>query len=221
MSWERPLLLDLFCGAGGAGMGYHKAGFEVVGVDIKRQKNYPFEFYQGDALDFLREHGSEFDVIHASPPCQFYSRLSNPQYPERKNEHPNLIPTTRDLLKLSGRPYVIENVAGSPLENPLVLCGRDFGLKVYRHRLFESNVLLLGIPHTPHRDQTPKAGTRGNNISPKGFICVASTTSNVKYARFAMGIDWMTQRELGQSIPPAFTEFIGGQLMVAVSIGRR
>jgi DNA (cytosine-5)-methyltransferase 1 len=136
-------LLDLYCGAGGAAMGYHRAGFEVVGVDINPQKHYPFEFHQGDAIEYLREQGKEFDVIHASPPCQRYSK--SVKKINRKN-HPDLIFNTRTQLITSCRPYIIENVPGSPLINPIVLCGTMFGLDVKRHRLFESNAILTNPP---------------------------------------------------------------------------
>jgi DNA (cytosine-5)-methyltransferase 1 len=237
---KKPRLLDLFCGAGGAGMGYHLAGFDVIGVDIAPQSRYPFEFHQADALEYLAEHGGEFDAIHASPPCQAYSIIT----PDR-TKHPDLIPATRDLLEMIARPYVIENVAGArrALKNPLMLCGAQFGLKVYRHRLFEANVLLLGIPHYPHQDNTPRAGhgvsdkgfisvTSGEKslkvssdakrrsgvfgMSGKGFVCVTGHFSGIEYCRMAMGIDWMTSRELSQAIPPAYTEWIGRQLIYAV-----
>lgn len=162
--------LDLFCGAGGAGMGYHCAGFEVVGVDILPQPRYPFPFIRGDAIDvcrrmiagekFLASDGNwygvdDFDAIHASPPCQAHSTIT----PD-KSKHVDLIPATRDVLIASGKPYVIENVMGAirHLRAPIWLCGMVFGLKVYRHRAFESNLLLLAPPHWPHRDNTPRAG---------------------------------------------------------------
>lgn len=199
-------LLDLFCGAGGAGMGYHRAGFDVTGVDIAPQPRYPFAFVQGDALEYVAAHGHEYDAIHASPPCQAHSHIT----PDR-SKHIDLIPETRAALESSGLPYVIENVMGAAksLRHPIMLCGAQFGLKVYRHRLFESNVMLLMIPHTPHRDNTPRAG-RG--ISSKGFIVVSGHFSGIDYCRMAMGIDWMTGKELAQAIPPAYTEFIGRQL---------
>lgn len=207
---SRPRLLDLFCCAGGASMGYHRAGFDVTGVDIAPQKRYPFRFIQGDALEYVAAHGHEYDAIAASPPCQRYSAMTNCRDHEA---HPDLVGPTRELLIASGRPYVIENVIGAPLHQPVMLCGAMFGLKVYRHRLFECSWFLLVPPHVPHRDKTPKAG---KGISPKGFISVAGNTGRVSYARQAMGIDWTNRDELSQAIPPAYTEFIGKQLLRVV-----
>lgn len=233
----KPLLLDLFCGAGGAAVGYHRAGFNVVGVDHHPQKRYPFEFVQADALEYLLKNGGRFDAIHASPPCQAHSVIT----PD-KSKHADLILDTREALQRFDVPYVIENVSGArkSLVNPIMLCGAQFDLKVYRHRYFESNVLLFQPEHQPHQDNTPRAGhgvsakgfisiTSGGKslsvavdpkrrsgvrgISEKGFICVTGHFSGVDYARFAMGIDWMTARELAQAIPPAMTEYIGRQLI--------
>ena len=117
-----PRLLDLFCGAGGAGMGYHRAGFEVVGVDIKPQPRYPFEFHQADALTFVAEYGDRFDAVHASPPCQRFSDLAKRN--GNADEWPDLIEPLRPILRMIGRPYVIENVEGAPLRDPAMLCGR-------------------------------------------------------------------------------------------------
>jgi len=125
-------------------MGYARAGFEVVGVDINPQPRYPFEFHQADALDYLREHGHRFDAVHASPPCQAYSETRKIQ----SNEHPELIPPTRAALQRVGLPWVIENVPGSPLIDPVELCGAMFGLRVYRHRLFEASFPVT-VPEHP------------------------------------------------------------------------
>lgn len=230
----KPKLLDLFCGAGGAGMGYHRAGFDVTGVDIRPQPRYPFTFVQADALAYVAQYGWMYDAIHASPPCQAHSNIT----PD-KSKHLDLIPQTRFWLETIGVPYVIENVAGArkALRNPVMLCGADFGLKVYRHRLFESNVFLFTFPHVPHNDNTPRAGhgisekgfisvtsggksleiaVKAYGISSKGFVCVSGHFSGHEYCKFAMGIDWMTSAELSQAIPPAYTEFIGRQLMAYV-----
>ena len=127
-------LLDLFCGAGGAAMGYYRAGFEnIVGIDNKPQPNYPFEFIQVDALEYLVEHGSEYDIIHASPPCQAFSWAAA----RWDKEYPDLISATRDLLLRTGKQYIIENVITAPIEKSLLLCGTMFGLGVIRHRHFE------------------------------------------------------------------------------------
>jgi len=236
--------LDLFSGAGGAAVGYHRAGFDVVGVDIRPQKHYPFEFIQADALEYCAAHGLEFDAIHASPPCQAHSIIT----PD-KSKHVDLIPQTRALLQASGLPYVIENVYGAlkSMQNPILLCGAQFGLKVYRHRLFESNVYLMAMEHHPHHDNTPRAGhgvsskgfisvTSGGKsllvntnaaarrrsgtygISEKGFVSISGHFSGIDYCRMAMGIDWMTARELAQAIPPAYTEWLGRQLIECVRV---
>ena len=135
---SKPKALDLYCKAGGTSMGLHRAGFEVTGVDIEPQKRYPFEFVLGDALEYCAQHGHEFDLVVAGPPCQLYSvtaSLSN-------GNHPDLVGPTREALIATGKPYIIENVPGSPLINPLVLCGTMFGLALIRHRLFENNIGL-------------------------------------------------------------------------------
>lgn len=206
---DRPRLLDLFCGAGGAAMGYHRAGFQVVGVDIRPQPRYPFTFHQGDALEFLKEHGRGFDVIHASPPCQAYSVCGT--LPHCQRDYPKLLEPTRELLQACGRPWVMENVVGAPMPDSINLCGTMFGLRVFRHRLFESSHLLLQPYHEPHRER----------IGFNGFVCVAGDGDSGKRTRVpadhrtkvswerGMGIDWMSKRELTQAIPPAYTEFIG------------
>lgn len=208
---DKPKLLDLFCGAGGAGMGYHRAGFEVIGIDINPQPNYPFEFFQTDAMAWLREavvHGTMFDAIHASPPCQRYSAMSNCR-PGLSDEYPDYVAETRELLKKLGLPYVIENVPGSPLINPMELCGTMFGRELYRHRLFESNVDLVAPNHPPHIKPASKAG----HWKPGTIISVSGHVAPVALAREVMGIDWTTRDELTEAIPPAYTEYIGRQLI--------
>lgn len=204
-------LLDLFCGAGGAGMGYHRAGFEVVGVDLNPQPHYPFEFHQGDALEYLREHWQEFDAFHASPPCQAFTRAQR----LRNNKHPDFVGPTRRMFQsiVSGKPapWVIENVPGAPLKEPVVLCGAMFsGLRTYRHRLFESNIPIVAPLHPEHRWPMTKMG---RPPQPGTFIHVVGNFSGADEARQAMGIDWMTARELREAIPPAYTEDIGRQLL--------
>lgn len=202
----KPRLLDLFCGAGGAGMGYHRAGFDVVGVDINPQPNYPFEFHQGDALKYLLEHWREFDAFHASPPCQAFTLAQRIQ----GREHPDLVAATREAFLLIGRPWVIENVPGSPLRNPLTLCGAMFGLRTYRHRDFEAHRPLAGPIHPEHVARTTKMGRRPQ---PDEFMHVVGNFSGVAQARIAMGIDWMTRDELRESIPPAYSQHVGAQLI--------
>jgi DNA (cytosine-5)-methyltransferase 1 len=198
----RPRLLDLFCGAGGAAMGYHRAGFEVIGVDIVPQPRFPFEFHQADAMTFPLDG---YDVIHASPPCQRYSGAQR----IRDREHPDLL--WRIQARLVGRRYVIENVVGAPLHNPIMLCGAMFGLKTYRHRLFESSLSIRPkSPHPPHIWPQTKMGRK-----PKAgeFIHVVGNFSGVALAREAMDTPWMTRDEMREAIPPAYTEWIGQQLL--------
>jgi DNA (cytosine-5)-methyltransferase 1 len=196
----RPRLLDLFCGAGGAAMGYHRAGFDVVGVDIKPQPRYPFEFVQGDALEYVRAHGGEYDAIHASPPCQAYSRAT--AWVGNRNNHPKLICDTRAILKSCGKPYVIENVqeARRELDNPVKLCGTQFGLGLQSHRYFEIwpslSFLLPSCDHKP-TDASRDHGTKQTEAE----------------FRDRLGCEWMTVMEARQAIPPAYTEFIGRLLM--------
>jgi DNA (cytosine-5)-methyltransferase 1 len=205
-------LLDLFCGAGGAGMGYHRAGFEIVGVDIKPQKHYPFEFHLADAFDYLRDHGHEFDVIHASPPCQAFSALKNKRI-DRKC-HANLIAPLLPWLIKSRKIYVIENVVGAPLFTPTMLCGSMFGLKsnrgyLQRHRLFESNALIMAPGPCLHNGKA--IGVYGHGSG--GLLGMRTRTANADESRELMGMPWATRDELSQAIPPAYTEWIGKQLM--------
>lgn len=197
-------------------MGYHQAGFEVVGVDINQQPKYPFEFHQADALDFLRDHGHEFDAIHASPPCQAFTSATK-QWRAEGKEYIDLVAETREGLNMVAHPWVIENVVGAPLIDPIMLCGAMFGLKTYRHRLFESNQEIYAPPHPAHDAPQAKMG----RVPEEGeFIQVVGHFSGVPFAREAMGIDWLGQKELAQAIPPAYTEFIGWQLRAACMIAR-
>jgi len=216
----KPKLLDLFCGAGGAGMGYHRAGFEVVGVDINPMPNYPFKFIQGDAIDTLLSIGFCFDAFHASPPCQRYS-VASKSWNGNADSHPDLVEPIRKILISSGKPYVIENVVGAPLKNAVTLCGTMFGgLRVIRHRLFESNVLLLAPQCRPHPlcytvDKRKPHYGKLNEMT--DFVMVnGGGNCSVAAASDAMGIDWMTKAELNDAIPPAYTEYIGKQLLKAI-----
>jgi DNA (cytosine-5)-methyltransferase 1 len=206
---SRPRLLDLFSCAGGASVGYHRAGFEVVGVDIAPQRNYPFEFHQADALHYLAEHWQEFDAVHASPPCQRYSLMSQCR-PGLAEQYPDLLPPTRALLELTGLPYVLENVPGAPLRQDLMLCGQMVGLELYRHRIFESNVPLQQPTHPAHTVPASKAG----HWKPGTVMSVSGHVSPMWKAREVMGgIDWMNRAELAEAIPSQYSEFIGTQLI--------
>ncbi|GAB3646004.1 DNA cytosine methyltransferase [Glycomyces tarimensis] len=200
-------LLDLFCCAGGAAMGYHRAGFDVVGVDIRPQPRYPFAFVQADALEYVAEHGHEFDAIHASPPCQAFTSARV----IHGRSHPDLVDATRRLLEASGRPWVMENVPGAPLRADLVLCGsmfpqlRDGPYGIVRHRLFEFADMPIGlvlVPPCHHPPKTVSVFGHGGHVY-----------HGVAQWRRVMGIDWMTRDELSQAIPPAYTELIGTQLL--------
>lgn len=190
--------LDLFCGAGGASMGLHTAGFEVVGVDIAPQRHYPFEFVKADAMTYPLEG---FDYIWASPPCQAYSRAQR----IRDNEHPDHIAALRERLRASGKTWTIENVVGAPLQHPLELCGAMFGLRVYRHRLFESSFWIKEPKHPEHVAPLRKMGRR---VQPGEFMHVVGNFTGVELAREAMGISWMVRDELREAIPPAYSDFI-------------
>lgn len=222
---KKPRLLDLFCCAGGAGMGYSRAGFEVVGVDINPKPRYPFEFHQADALEFLREHGREFDAVHASPPCQHYSVVSK-SHNGNAAAHPDLVPPTREALRKNGRPWIIENVIGAPLINPVVLCGTMFpGLRVIRHRQFESSERLTAPgacqPHPLCYTMDKRKPHYGKLDEMTAFVMVNGGGNCSKAAAAdAMGIDWMTKEELNEAIPPAYTEYLGWQLRAALMLTR-
>lgn len=212
----KPRLLDLYAGAGGAGMGYSWAGFEVVGVDIAPQPRYPFEFHQADALSvlsaLLADEGplQGFSAIHASPPCQKHSKAQRIQ----GLEHPDLIGPTRELLKATGLPYVIENVPGAPLEEPILLCGTMLGLPLYRHRLFECSFSAQEPLHGEHWLPQVKMGRKPKDDEihqPVGHF------TDVEAGRRALGTPWMTRDEMAEAIPPAYTEFVGRSLMVEVN----
>lgn len=207
-------LLDLFCGAGGAGMGYHRAGFEVTGVDIRPQPRYPFAFIQGDALEYLAAHEREYDLIHSSPPCQGYSRLA---YMRDLSAYPKLIEPLRELLIATGKPYIIENVPDAPLINPLMLCGTMFGLRTHKHRIFESKPPVWFAPGQCNNARVNPKGS-GKRLGQyydldSPMVTVAGHLFSREAGSRAMGIDWMTKNELAQAIPPAYTEWIGRRIM--------
>jgi DNA (cytosine-5)-methyltransferase 1 len=207
-------LLDLCCWRGGAGYGYHLAGFEVVGVDIKPQPDYPFEFHQADALAFPLDG---FDAVHASPPCQAHSDL---KHAWNARQHEDLIPGLREKLVAWGGPWVIENVLGAPLKNPVTLCGCMFGLgtekyRLERKRLFEASFPLPQPECTCAGDARPVVGVYGGKIRNRRAIPTGSqrsrvgTTLPLELGQEAMGITWMNRLGLSQAIPPAYTRFIG------------
>jgi len=204
-------ILDLFCGAGGASMGYSQAGFEVVGVDNKAHKDYPFPMLIDDVFNLDMRFLMSFDVIHASPPCQPFTSLMKLAHAQGKQTNkPDLLEPTRHLLRRVGKPYVIENVPGAPLFRAIQLCGSSFGLAVRRHRLFESFMPLKGS-ECDHKSQGRPVGVYGSmrdNI-PNG----GKTADTVEQAREAMGIDWdMKWGDLVEAIPPAYTKYLGLQI---------
>lgn len=225
----RSRLLDLCCSAGGASKGYNDAGFDVTGADVAPQPNYPFTFIQADAMQILERLAAgdepwpgapQFDVVAGSPPCQGYSKMSNCR-PGLANEYARLIDAMRDLLEAWGGPYVIENVDGSGLAEQddllgthgLLLCGTMFGRDLYRHRLFETSVPVAAPHHPRHLIPASKAG----HWEPGTIISVAGNCAPIGHARKAMGIGWMTRDELGEAIPPAYTEYIGRALLAHLS----
>lgn len=203
---RKPRLLDLFSGAGGVAMGYHLAGFEVVGVDIVEQPNFPFEFHLADAMTFPL---NGFDVVRASPPCPGYS-LATSFHPEARDNHPRLVEDVRAKFVVSGLPYEIENVPGSPVVKSIMLCGAMFGLQTYRHRYFESNIFLFQPHHPKHKVKAAKPGAIARNGE---FWCIGGHFGQKDEAQRAMQIDWMkTQQEIANAIPPSYTYYIGLQL---------
>lgn len=213
----KPRLLDLFCGAGGAAMGYARAGFEVVGVDIAPQPHYPFEFHQADAFHALGSGWlgtscwwpTDFDVIHASPPCQDHSSLRS-----LSGVHGTawMLGDVIDVLRGTKASWVVENVARAHMPNSIQLCGSSFGLEVRRHRRFVVAPMIALVPPCAHHlqplpvDVTGTGGPGGRHRKPR----------NLEHAREAMGIDWMTRPELSQAVPPAYTEFLGTQLLASL-----
>lgn len=208
----RPRVLDLFGGAGGAAMGYDQAGFDVVGVDIADQPNYPFEFHRADAIEFALAHGREFDFVHASPPCQAGCTLTAGTNAGRV--YPQLIPETRRVLDDLGVPYVIENVGGAPIRKDLRLCGEMFGLAVLRHRFFELGGWSVAQPaHRPHRGRV--AGMRHGQWFTGPYFAVygdGGGKGTVAQWQAAMGITWTdVRKDLAEAIPPAYTRWIGSE----------
>lgn len=224
---SKPVLLDLFCGAGGAGMGYREAGFHIVGIDIADQPRYPGDFIQTDVMKIRRldkfARLINAVAIHASPPCQHFSDLAKRN--GNADEWPDLIDPVRDMLISTGLPYVIENVEGAPLIDPLVLCGTQFpGLRVIRHRLFETSFSASPLSHGKHPlvfTHDKRKAHYGKLNQNTAFVQVTGGgNATVANKADAMGISWMTGRELNEAIPPAYTRYIGRQLL-ARSVGMR
>ncbi|MEU5446558.1 MULTISPECIES: DNA cytosine methyltransferase [Streptomyces] len=205
-------VLDLFCCQGGAALGYHLAGFDVTGIDLAPQPRYPFRFIQADAIDYVREHGAEFDFIHASPPCQRYSRAQKIQH----RDHPDLIAPTRAALEATGRPWVIENVeeAHRELRSPVTLCAAAFGMRTYRHRLFETGGTFTFTPprHPAHWAPLTKMG---RPRAAGHFAHYVGNFSGVQEARTDMGVPWMNRDGIRECIPPAYTHHIATALIAS------
>lgn len=219
----RPTLLDGYCGAGGCGMGYHRAGFCVTGVDSNPQPRYPFRFVQGDAIAYILRHGTNYAVVTGSPPCWAYTTMSN-RYRGKDNElvdnHPRLIAPTREAMLATGRPYVIENVPGArpELRSPLLLSGGMFGLGVDRPRLFETNVLIMQPVRTPAVNPIGVYGDlNGRRLKTRRDGSELRAPRTLQQAQEAMGIDWMEWPELTQAIPPAYAEYVGAALLAHLS----
>lgn len=212
-TWTKPLILDLFCGAGGAAMGYHRAGFDVWGVDINPQPNYPFKFTQCDALKYVEQLIWRPAFIHMSPPCQAYTTMNN----RWGSDSPPLINEIRELVVKTGIPYIMENVVGAKREmiNPVRLTGEMFGLRVHRPRLFECSIPLT----TPPRRKMQKDPVAIYGRMDGRLLCRRVDGSelrapdNLAEPSAAMDIDWMTWDELRESIPPAYTHYLGLQMM--------
>jgi DNA (cytosine-5)-methyltransferase 1 len=212
----RPRLLDLFCGAGGAAVGYHRAGFDVVGIDIVNQPRYPFRFVQADAMTYPLDG---FDAIHASPPCQAYTTMGN----RHRVEHPDLLPPVLAVLEPLQIPWIVENVEGARqhMRNPIRLHGGMFGLGVDRPRLFQSNMMLLGYiaPASPKTIGVYGRQHDGRRLWTRTDGSILRAAGSLEEASTAMGIDWMTWDELREAIPPAYTSFVGEQLLAHLAAG--
>lgn len=194
---SRPRLVDFFCCEGGAGKGYHDAGFDVVGVDIEPQPRYPFEFIQGDAVELMADPDflAQFDAIHASPPCQAYANVT--KWTGTQSDHPDLVPPVLALLEAQHRPWIVENVENAPIRPDYILCGSHFGLRVRRHRWFQTSWHGFSLlPGCMHRDTDLAFMHKGERA----------------YAD-ALGGTWMSSKGGRQAIPPAYTEYLGGLML--------
>lgn len=215
----KPKLLDLFCGEGGASAGYAMAGFEVMGVDLNSQDRYPFPFIRADALEVLadRDFMDQFTAVAASPPCQRYTRAQV----LRGNDHPDLVGPVRTALDLLDIPYVIENVEGSPLRPDLMLCGTMFGLRTYRHRVFEFGQFSMGGGAPEHPKHTVRRAKMGRRVGPGEFMTIVGNFAGVELAREIMGMPWASRDGLREAIPPAYSEFIGKSMLNAIGYSPR
>jgi DNA (cytosine-5)-methyltransferase 1 len=205
----KPRALDLFCCAGGASKGLTLAGFDVVGVDLEPQPEYPFDFHQADALTFPL---NGFDLIWASPPCQHFTAYK--RRPNHVAPKPNLIPAIRERLRASGVPFIIENVVGAPLESPTLLCGSMFGLDVQRHRIFETSFAVTP-PSCDHSVWTPRYPQATNRANKRKTVEVGVWRIPLETQRAAMGIDWMSLEKLSQAIPPAYSMWLAARALFA------
>ncbi len=224
-------VLDTYCKAGGASSGYADAGFDVTGVDIEPQPNYPFTFHQADAITYIRDHGHEYDLIVGSPPCQGYS-VTRHRRDHKGEHHPKLINATREAMIATGRPYVIENVEGSQTDliNPIKICGSSLGLRLRRHRFFESSFPIIGTPcdhlwqrqskiYTVRLAATRNGGSRLSGTVPIFGNCQLlfdgkpNAARELMICREVMETPWMTKWEMNQAIPPAYTRHIGRQAL--------
>jgi DNA (cytosine-5)-methyltransferase 1 len=213
MSHPLPRLLDLFCGAGGAAVGYHRAGFEIVGVDRVPQPQYPFQFYRFDALEFGFRYAREFAAVHASPPCQWGTAYARRRHHVKPSA--NVLQETQYALRMTrGIPHVIEQPPhGAPfMRDPVQYCGSSFDLDIRRHRLFESNIALVAPP-CDHAWQTARFAPTTNRTNLRRTVEIGVWRIPLNVQQRAMGIDWMSLPALSQAIPPAYTEHIGLQLL--------
>lgn len=196
--------LDLFCCAGGSSMGFYRAGFEMTGVDVAPQPNYPFRFVQADALEYVKEHAHEYDLVAASPPCQAHTGV-----PNRRDDHHDVLAETRELLKATGLPWVLENVPGAPMPDAFLLCGSTFGLPIVRHRLFETSVDVGLVPSMCPQRSWDRA------VEHPGCYPYAHGAYRPAWREHVLPTvwPWMTLEEAGQAIPPQYTEWVGARLL--------
>lgn len=207
-------LLDLFCCEGGASRGYELAGFDVTGVDIYAQPKYPGKFIRSEALTYLNDHAQEYDAIHASPPCQVHSLLNNITHYALQLDY---IRPTRDALRKLNKPYIIENVERAPLFAPILLCGAMFGLRTYRHRIFECSFPIVTPKHPRHAYKIARAGRPPKDNE---YVSLVGNFSNIPLGREIMQMPWASRYGLAQAVPPAYTRYIGAKLHAHLEANR-